>query len=117
MSTTVGTAYFLYDGDGWSKHTSIAEAKAAADVSLRDARDAACFDVAWPSWTEEIRIYEGFADADPSEERLECVLQATEVDICTPSSALDEDGCDSNGDWWASEDAYTCNFAMLSPKN
>lgn len=104
----------LYDGDSWSVYADLEAAKTAALVSIEAAKEAAKYDSEWPDWVEQICIREGPADAeDPGE--LPVLLKAVETNVERPSSALDEHGYDDENNWWASSDAYTCDYDLAAP--
>jgi|SRR5688572_21675439 len=106
----------VYDGDSWSKHPDLVAAEAACRVSLDAAREQASFDREWPEWVEDIRAYEGPDDVEcPAE--LPCVLRAIQINIQTPSSELDENGYDSDYEWWESQDASRCDYDIAKPES
>lgn len=48
--------FHLYDGDRFQKFNTLADAEHAAFAAIGNARD--CCDPEWPSWVEEIAIYD-----------------------------------------------------------
>lgn len=103
--------FHVYDGDAWFKCATLAEAEAACQEAIAAALDVCRFDCEWPDWVENICAHEGPDDAEEPD-LLPKVLRAVEVDVQRPSSALDEDGYDSECEWWSDSESYRCNFAV-----
>lgn len=102
-------AFHVYDGDSYSVYSNLEEAKNACRDAINAARDIARNEGEWPYWIESIRIFEGSEDAEEPYD-LPCVLTVIKINVNSPSSELDKDGYDDNGDWWPSDDAYNCDF-------
>lgn len=105
---------YVWDGDSWSRHADMVEAERACNAALDQARDTAITEGEWPDWVSDVCARKGDSEApDPSE--LPVALISTAVDVKYPSSKLDEDGYDSEGEYWEDPDQRMCEFAMLPP--
>jgi hypothetical protein len=91
--------FHLYNGDSFEKHVTISEALASAAKCIDIARD--CCDPEWPSWVEEIAIYEAPDDCEWPQE--DGALQAV-ARMINIRDAEDGDGVD-----------FWCDYGMAPP--
>lgn len=101
--------FHVYDGDAWYKCATLAEAEIACREAITATLDYCRIDGEWPDWVESICAHEGPEDAEEPW-LLPKVLRAVEVNVQKPSSELDEEGYDSDGEWWSDSENYRCNY-------
>ena len=108
--------FYVYDGDQYIICSTLLRAKLKMEQAISSARKIARFDREWPDWTEQIRAYEA---PEETEEPYDypCVLMAVETNIRRPSSKLNENGYDDDGNWWLDPDEYNCDYEVVECKN
>jgi len=81
--------FHVYNGDNWTKHTTLAEAQKEATVAIVDAQ--CCCDPEWPDWVNHIAVYEAPDDCECPDEDGMLLFQSSE---CNVREADDGCGCD-----------------------
>lgn len=92
--------FHLYDGDRFQKFNTIADAEHAASAAIDNARS--CCDPEWPSWVEEIAIYEAPENCEYPAEDGHLLLHTRMTNV---RDSEDGDGVD-----------FWCDYEMASPE-
>mgnify|MGYP006893239126 CR=1 FL=1 len=89
--------YYVVDEGGERKYSELQDALSDAKTSIECAREYC--DPEWPTWVEDIAIYEAADDCECAYEEGVILYRATETDV---RDAEEGDGCD-----------YFCDYKMM----
>lgn len=106
---------YVYDGDSYHRCDTLKEAEEILAESVSAARDIARYEGEWPDWMESMRAYDDKGKSTKSDDdpmSFPCVLRVVKINVQRPSSALDEDGYDDEGDGWPDSSAYNCDYEI-----
>ena len=104
-------AYYAYGCDEAQECATLSDALDFCRIVIDYAYDNC--DPEWPLYVEDIHIKQGAPGLDDeAQDDLPTIYIATPVNITRPSSDLDEDGCDSNGDYWGNGCDFMCDYEM-----
>lgn len=105
-------AYYAHNGEETFECKTLDEALSICREAIKYARDNC--DPEWPNWVSDIRIKEGPAGLADWEDRsaLPVICRAVEANIIRPSSPLDDEGYDDQGEYWGDGCEYRCDYEM-----
>lgn len=114
-SNEVAKSFYASSFDETEEFVSLDDAIHYCKEAISYAKGMAETDGEWPTDMDSICIREGKPGLVGWEEQVELpvIYKATEIDISRPSSPLDEDGYDSEGNFWSGPGAYACDYDIL----